>query len=98
VALEFLTREDIDRYLAIEFPGHRFPSRSPRSFTPRPKATRCSWTDVVRYLRAKKVIGRDDDHWALVQTVPGDRDGSAGNGAQHDSAQGRAARPTTIAD
>ena len=28
--LEFLTREDIDRYLAQEFPGHRFPSRLPR--------------------------------------------------------------------
>jgi predicted ATPase len=70
VALEFLTREDIDRYLAIEFPGHRFPEPFASLIHAKTEGNPLFMADVVRYLRAKKVIGREDDHWALVQTVP----------------------------
>ena len=70
VALEFLTREDIDRYLAIEFPGHQFPEAFASLVHAKTEGNPLFMADVVRYLRAKKIIGREDDHWALVQTVP----------------------------
>jgi predicted ATPase len=69
-ALEFLTREDVDRYLALEFPEHRFPSQFASLIYTKTEGNPLFMTDVVRYLRDKKVIGESEGRWALVQTVP----------------------------
>jgi hypothetical protein len=41
--LDFLTRADVEQYLALEFPGHDFPPGSQRSFMRRPRGARSSW-------------------------------------------------------
>jgi len=71
--LGFLTREDVERYLALEFPEHRFPTAFASLIYAKTEGSPLFMAEVVRYLRDKRVIGRDDlqgGHWALVQTVP----------------------------
>jgi predicted ATPase len=70
LSLEFLTREDVDQYLALEFPDHRFPSQFASLIHTKTEGNPLFMTDVVRYLRDKQVIGERDGRWALVQTVP----------------------------
>ncbi len=69
-SLDFLTREDVDRYLALEFPDHRFPNQFGSLIYTKTEGNPLFMTDVVRYLRDKKVIGEHEGRWALVQTVP----------------------------
>jgi predicted ATPase len=68
--LELLTCEDVERFLALEFPGHEFP----REFAPlifaKTEGSPLFMADVVRYLRDRKVIGEYGGRWTLVQTVP----------------------------
>jgi predicted ATPase/tRNA A-37 threonylcarbamoyl transferase component Bud32 len=68
--LEFLTREDVEHYLALEFPGHRFPKELAALIYAKTEGSPLFMADVTRYLRDKKVIGEDEGHWALVQSVP----------------------------
>jgi predicted ATPase len=68
--LEFLTREDVDQYLALEFPGHAFPPAFASLVYSKTEGNPLFMADVVRYLRDRHVIGRENDRWALVQTVP----------------------------
>ncbi len=68
--LEFLTLEDVKRYLALEFPNHRFPAELASLIYAKTDGSPLFMADVTRYLRDKKVIDEDDGHWALVQSVP----------------------------
>jgi hypothetical protein len=68
--LNLLSREDVDRFLAIEFPHHQFPSAFAALIFAKTEGHPLFMADVVRYLRDKQVIGRMNGQWALVQTVP----------------------------
>jgi serine/threonine protein kinase/predicted ATPase len=68
--LEFLTREDVEQYLALEFPNHRFPTELAALIYAKTEGSPLFMADVTRYLRDKKVLGEDGGHWALVQSVP----------------------------
>jgi predicted ATPase len=68
--LAFLTREDVDQYLALEFPQHDFPKQFASLIFTKTEGSPLFMTDVVRYLRDRRVIGTKNGRWALVQTVP----------------------------
>jgi predicted ATPase len=68
--LPFLTREDLDDYLALEFPQHDFSKQFASLIFTKTEGSPLFMTDVVRYLRDRKVIGTKNGRWALVQTVP----------------------------
>jgi len=68
--LELLSREDLDRFLALEFPQHQFPEAFAGLLYAKTEGHPLFMTDVVRYLRDKQVIGQLSGQWALVQTVP----------------------------
>ena len=68
--LQFLTREDVDQYLALEFPQHDFPAPFASLIFTKTEGSPLFMTDVVRYLRDRNVIGTKNGRWALVQTVP----------------------------
>jgi adenylate cyclase len=68
--LAFLTRENVDQYLALEFPQHRFPAEFASLIFAKTEGNPLFMADVVRYLRDKKVIGQQAGRWALVRTVP----------------------------
>jgi predicted ATPase len=68
--LPFLPREDIERYLALEFPNHRFPSTFAALIHARTEGSPLFMVDVIRYLRDRRVIVQEDDDWTLTQAVP----------------------------
>ena len=71
VPLEFLTRDNVDQYLALKFQGHAFPAQFASLIHAKTEGNPLFMADVVRYLHARKVIGKTaDDRWSLVQTVP----------------------------
>ena len=51
LSIEFLTSSDIDRYLALRFPEHRFPRNYPRASISAQKATLFSWWILCGYCK-----------------------------------------------
>jgi tetratricopeptide (TPR) repeat protein len=70
LSLEFLSREDISRYLALEYPDHRFPESFPDLIHSKTEGNPLFMADVLRYLRDRQVIAKANGHWSLVQSVP----------------------------
>jgi serine/threonine protein kinase/predicted ATPase len=74
LALEFLTQVEIENYLEMEFPLHRFPPEFPKLVHAKTEGSPLFMADLIRYLRDRLVIAeRDGDHgpeWTLAQSVP----------------------------
>src|SRR5262249_17057940 len=70
IALEFLGREDIERYLTLEFPGHGFPSELPELIHANTGGSPVFLGDLVRYRRDRGVIAEEQGRWAVVQSIP----------------------------
>ena len=70
VALEFLTRPDLDRYLALEFPEHRFPEEFAALVHARTEGSPLFMADLLRYLRDRQVLTQEEGRWTLGQSVP----------------------------
>ncbi len=68
--LEFLTEAEIAEYLALEFPGHRFPPELPQLIHAKTEGSPLFMADLVRYLRDRGVIAQTSGAWALEQTLP----------------------------
>ena len=69
LALEFLRRPDLDRYLALEFPAHRFPEEFAVLVHERTEGSPLFMADLLRYLRDRQVLALEDGHWALKESV-----------------------------
>jgi predicted ATPase len=73
VALDFLTLEDVERYLAVEFPNHLFPPELPALVHARTEGNALFMVNLVRYLVDNRVIGRQGDppgdRWVLLQPL-----------------------------
>jgi predicted ATPase len=70
IALEFLSRRDIERYLALEFPEHRFSPELPAVIHAKTEGSPLFMVDLVRYLRARQVIAQEQGRWTLAQSIP----------------------------
>jgi predicted ATPase/predicted Ser/Thr protein kinase len=70
IALDFLSRADIDAYLALEFPEHRLPSELPALIHAKTEGSPLFMVDLVRYLRDRQVIAQEAGHWALARSLP----------------------------
>jgi len=68
--LAFLTLADIDAYLALMFPGHRFPEDFPQLILSKTEGSPLFMADLVRYLRDGGVIRDDPEGWVLAQAMP----------------------------
>ncbi len=69
LALDLLTREDIAKYLALEFPEHRFPVAFAELIHARTEGSPLFMVDLLRFLRARRVVAQQDGEWRLVQSV-----------------------------
>jgi predicted ATPase len=69
LALEFLTRADLDRYLALEFPGHLFPDDFAHLVHARTEGSPLFMADLLRYLRDQQVLLEDQAGWRLSKSV-----------------------------
>ncbi|HEY1377859.1 MAG TPA: AAA family ATPase, partial [Gemmataceae bacterium] len=70
VALGFLGPADVDRYLALAFPGHDFPPDFAALVHARTEGNPLFLVDLLRYLRDRGVIAPAGDGWALARAVP----------------------------
>lgn len=70
MTLEFLSREEVDGYLALEFPGHEFPAEFAALIYAKTEGSPLFMVDLARYLRDRKVIERDHHRWIVAQSMP----------------------------
>jgi serine/threonine protein kinase/predicted ATPase len=67
--LEFLSREDVDRYVALEFPGHAFPAAFAALVHARTEGNPLFMADLFRYLRDRHAVVEEDGHWRLARPL-----------------------------
>ena len=70
IALSFFSRDEIERYLASEFPGHDFPREFPAFIQEKTEGNPLFMADLIHYLRDRKVINREGETWTLVEAIP----------------------------
>src|SRR5262249_18125141 len=70
IALPFLSRDDLDRYLALSFPEHRFPEHFAAILHARIEGNPLFMVDLLRYLRERGVIVQNNGYWELMRAVP----------------------------
>jgi predicted ATPase/MoxR-like ATPase len=70
MALGFLDRADIDRYLTLTFPEHNFPADFAALLHARTEGNPLFLTDLVRYLRERGIVAQEQGRWVLAQAVP----------------------------
>ena len=92
IALGFLAPADVDRYLALEFPEHRFPADFSALIHAKTEGSPLFMADLVRYLRDSGRIVDDRRRVGPGAVDVGPAARPARIGAQHDRAQDRAAR------
>jgi predicted ATPase len=68
--LEFLSAGEIDEYLSLEFPGHRFPAEFSRLIHAKTEGSPLFMADLLRYLRDRSVMAKTSGRWTLAQTLP----------------------------
>ena len=69
LALQFLEPADVERYLAIEFPGHAFPAGVGAMIHAKTEGSPLFMADLVRYLRDSGGIVKKDDAWVLKRSL-----------------------------
>ena len=76
IAVEFLSRAEIEKYLALEFPAHDLPVELPAMIHAKTEGNPLFMADLVRYLRERGVIAMTslsdggESRWRLAQTLP----------------------------
>lgn len=70
VALELLGRQDIERYLALEFPEHRFPEGLATLIHEKTEGNPLFMVDLLRHLRDRQVLAQAQGRWVLAQSLP----------------------------
>jgi len=70
IPLQFLSREDTERYLALEFPENRFPAEFTALIHTKTEGNPLFMADLARYLRDRKVIAEEQGRWVLAKSVP----------------------------
>jgi predicted ATPase len=70
ISLDFLSPEEIEQYLALEFPEHRFPAELPALVHAKTEGSPLFMADLVRYLRDRHVITQEEGQWVLTESVP----------------------------
>ena len=69
LSLELLTREDIDQYLALEFPAHRFPVEFADLVHTRTEGSPLFMVELLRFFRDRQVVVMKGEQWELVESV-----------------------------
>src|SRR5206468_4370031 len=70
VALELLNRQDVERYLALEFPEHRFPGELAALIHAKTEGNPLFMVDLLRHLRDRQVLALEQGRWVLAQSLP----------------------------
>ena len=69
LALDFLSREDVERYLGLEFPGHNFDEEFLPLIYKKTEGNPLFMADLLRYLRDRRIIDEENGQWVLARSV-----------------------------
>src|SRR5208337_7760 len=69
IGLRFLGLNDVERYLALQFPGHRFPAEFASLIHAKTEGSPLFVADLVRYLRDTGGIVEENGGWALARSL-----------------------------
>jgi adenylate cyclase len=69
IALEFLTRDDVERLVALRFPEHRFPGELLQLLHAKTEGNPLFLSDMLRFLRDAQVAKPQDQGWVLARDV-----------------------------
>jgi adenylate cyclase len=69
VKLDFLTQDDLERYLELVFPDHRFPPGFAQLLHTKTEGSPLFMVDLVRTLHDRGVIARHEGRWRLTQEL-----------------------------
>jgi predicted ATPase len=70
LTLDFLSPQEIERYLSITFPEHRFPRELSALIMAKTEGSPLFMVDLVRDLRNREVITQERGSWVLGQSLP----------------------------
>jgi predicted ATPase len=70
VALELLSRQDIERYLALEFPEHGFPEGLTALIHDKTEGNPLFMVDLLHHLRDRQELAVEQGRWVLAQSLP----------------------------
>ena len=68
--LDFLSRDDVERYLTLEFPGHTLPHAFGELIYEKTEGSPLFMADLIRYLRDRSVIVTEAGRWQLGRSMP----------------------------
>ncbi|HSB09554.1 MAG TPA: protein kinase [Blastocatellia bacterium] len=68
--LGLLSTDEIERYLALEFPGHGFPREFVGLIYKKTEGSPLFMVDLLKYLRDHGAIAQRDGQWVLAQSAP----------------------------
>src|SRR5205814_2136425 len=74
IALNFLTADECQAYLELEFPGSRFPAEFSGLVRSKTAGNPLFLVELVRFLRDTKFIAEDGQGWKLTRPVEDLRD------------------------
>ena len=69
IPLPFLEIDDVERYLALQFPSHRFPSDFASVIHSKTEGSPLFMADLVRYLRDTGGIAEENGRWVLSSSL-----------------------------
>jgi predicted ATPase len=70
ITLEFLSRGEVEHYLELEFPDHRFPAELAQMIYARTDGNPLFLVDLIRYLCDRRVIAQNDrQQWELAGSL-----------------------------
>jgi len=69
LTLQYLSKADVEGYLALEFPQHTLPASFPQFLWERTEGNPLFMVDLVRDLRDRKIIVRDQGRWILAKPI-----------------------------
>jgi serine/threonine protein kinase/predicted ATPase len=70
LSVSFLGRSEIDDYLSLEFPDHKFPAEFANLLFARTEGSPLFLADLLKDLRERGVVAKADDGWNVVQGLP----------------------------
>jgi predicted ATPase len=68
--LGFLSRAEVESYVGLAFPGHRFPADFADLIHAKTEGSPLFLVDLLRYLRDRGVVAERPGGWALAQAIP----------------------------
>jgi serine/threonine protein kinase len=69
IALGFLDRADVERYLALQFPEHRFPPDFGAFIHAKTEGSPLFMADLIRYLHDSGSIAKESGRWVITRSM-----------------------------